>query len=72
MKNIENKCMLITYADSMGEKPEDSCPHSGTSTFRGSLAASMCCLSFPPPATGGFAVINYDTVDPALWQLGGH
>ena len=63
MKPIENKCMLITYADSFGgdlkrlEKTLDEC-------FSGIIAGVHILPFFPSSGDRGFAVINYDSVDP--------
>ena len=69
MKKTENKCMLITYADSMGgdlkalERVLDT-------YFREEIAGVHILPFFPSSGDRGFAVINYDGVDPAFgtWE----
>ncbi len=63
MKPIENKCMLITYADSMGgdlkklERVMDT-------YFREEIRGIHILPFYPSSGDRGFAVVNYDEVDP--------
>ena len=65
MKKIENKIMLITYADSMSrdlkELDEILAGH-----FRGIIGGLHVLPFYPSSGDRGFAVINYDIVDPAF------
>ena len=69
MKKIENKCMLITYANSMGgdlkalERVLDT-------YFKDEIAGVHILPFFPSSGDRGFAVVNYDKVDPAFgtWE----
>ena len=69
MKNIENKCMLITYADSMGKNLK-TLAHILDKHFSGVFGGVHVLPFFPSSGDRGFAVINYDTVDPAFgsWE----
>ena len=69
MKNIENKCMLITYADSMGKNLK-ALAHILDKHFSGVFGGVHVLPFFPSSGDRGFAVINYDTVDPAFgsWE----
>ena len=51
MKNIENKCMLITYADSMGKNLK-ALAHILDKHFSGVFGGVHVLPFFPPPATG--------------------
>ncbi|MBC5689586.1 sucrose phosphorylase [Mediterraneibacter sp. NSJ-55] len=65
MKKIENKIMLITYADSMSAnlKELDEILH----TYFTDCIGGLHVLPFyPSSGDRGFAVINYDMVDPAF------
>lgn len=63
MKKIENKTMLITYADTMGgnlqqlDRVLDEC-------FSGAFGGVHVLPFFPSSGDRGFAVICYDSVDP--------
>ena len=69
MKPIENKCMLITYANSMGgdlktlEQVLDR-------HFSRELGGVHILPFFPSSGDRGFAVVNYDIVDPdfGTWE----
>lgn len=65
MKKIENKIMLITYADSMSrdlkELDDILAEH-----FRGVIGGLHVLPFYPSSGDRGFAVINYDIVDPAF------
>lgn len=69
MKKIENKIMLITYADSMSkdlkELDEILSRH-----FKGVIGGLHILPFYPSSGDRGFAVINYDDVDPAFgtWE----
>ena len=69
MKKIENKVMLITYADSMGGdlKKLDAIMDK---YFDGMYGGVHVLPFFPSSGDRGFAVINYDIVDPAFgtWE----
>ncbi len=69
MKPIENKCMLITYADSMGgdlKKLEQVVDKH----FSRELGGIHILPFYPSSGDRGFAVVNYDIVDPAFgtWE----
>lgn len=69
MKKIENKIMLITYADSMGKDLKEL--HDILSEhFDGVIGGLHILPFFPSSGDRGFAVINYDNVDPAFgtWE----
>jgi len=63
MKKIENKIMLITYADSMGKDLKEL-DHVLDEKFKGIIGGIHILPFFPSSGDKGFAVINYDTVDP--------
>lgn len=63
MRQIENKCMLITYADSMGGDLK-ALEHVLDTYFKDEIAGVHILPFFPSSGDRGFAVINYDTVDP--------
>ncbi len=65
MKKIENKIMLITYADSMG-KDLNELNSILSSHFEGAIGGLHILPFFPSSGDRGFAVINYDEVDPAF------
>ena len=69
MRKIDNKVMLITYADSMGgdlKKLYDVLDKH----FQGVVEGVHILPFFPSSGDRGFAVINYDMVDPAFgdWE----
>lgn len=69
MKKLENKCMLITYADSMGSGLKDL----GTALdthFSGAVAGVHILPFFPSSGDRGFAPMDYHRVDPAFgdWE----
>ncbi len=69
MKKIENKIMLITYADSMG--PDiPALGHVLDTYFPGVFGGVHILPFFPSSGDRGFAVIHYNTVDPAFgtWE----
>ncbi|RRJ62849.1 sucrose phosphorylase [Paenibacillus oralis] len=65
MKKIQNEIMLITYSDSMGgnlkELYEVLDKH-----FQGIIGGVHILPFYPSSGDRGFAVINYDIVDPAF------
>ena len=69
MKRIENKIMLITYADSMSRNLEEL---DGIleEHFKGIIGGLHILPFYPSSGDRGFAVINYDQVDPAFgtWE----
>ena len=65
MRKIENKCMLITYADSMGGDLK-ALEHVLDTYFKEEIAGVHILPFFPSSGDRGFAVINYDIVDPAF------
>jgi len=69
MKKIDNKCMLITYADSMGGdlKKLDAILDKH---FPGVYGGVHVLPFFPSSGDRGFAVIHYNEVDPAFgtWE----
>lgn len=69
MKKIENKIMLITYADSMGKNLKELDDVLKTH-FQGVIGGLHVLPFFPSSGDRGFAVINYDTVDPSFgtWE----
>ncbi len=69
MRKIENKCMLITYANSMGGDLK-SLEEIVDTLFSKELAGIHILPFFPSSGDRGFAVINYDIVDPAFgtWE----
>lgn len=65
MKRVENKVMLITYGDTMASDLKE------LNTvldryFKGLFGGIHILPFFPSSGDRGFAVINYDTVNPAL------
>lgn len=69
MKKIENKIMLITYADSMGHNLKEL-EHILESCFEGVFGGLHILPFYPSSGDHGFAVISYDTVDPKFgtWE----
>ena len=65
MKKIENKIMLITYADSMGKDLKEL-NQILDEHFKGVIGGLHVLPFFPSSGDRGFAVINYDIVDPAF------
>lgn len=65
MKTIENKIMLITYADSMGKNLKEL-EEVLDDKFKGVICGLHILPFFPSSGDRGFAVINYDIVDPAF------
>ena len=65
MKKIENKIMLITYADSMGKNLKEL-NEILEKYFDGVIGGLHILPFFPSSGDRGFAVINYDIVDPAF------
>jgi len=62
---IDNKIMLITYADSMGGDLKSLSLNLDTH-FKGALGAVHILPFFPSSADRGFAPMRYDQVDPAF------
>ena len=69
MKKIANQVMLITYADSMGGTLKDLYKILDDH-FEGVVGGVHILPFFPSSGDRGFAVINYDKVDPAFgdWE----
>ena len=69
MKKIENKIMLITYADSMS-KDLKGLEQVLDRYFEGVFGGVHILPFFPSSGDRGFAVINYDTVEPSFgtWE----
>lgn len=69
MKKIENKIMLITYANTMGENLS-ALDGVLARYFEGVFGGVHILPFFPSSGDRGFAVINYDIVDPAFgtWE----
>ncbi len=65
MKKITNKAMLITYADSMGKNLKELYEVLDEH-FEGVFGGVHILPFFPSSGDRGFAVINYDIVDPAF------
>ena len=65
MKTIENKIMLITYADSMGKNLKEL-EQVLDDKFKDVICGLHILPFFPSSGDRGFAVINYDIVDPAF------
>ena len=69
MKPIENKCMLITYADSMGGNLKEL--EKVLDTYFSEEIRGVHILPFyPSSGDRGFAVINYDEADPKFGSFG--
>lgn len=65
MKRVENKAMLITYADALG--PDLPSLERVLDTYFPDVFGGIHILPFyPSSGDHGFAVIRYDTVDPAF------
>jgi sucrose phosphorylase len=69
LKPIENKIMLITYANTLGNNLQ-SLDRILSQQFSGLFGGVHILPFFPSSGDRGFAVIHYDTVDPALgtWE----
>jgi sucrose phosphorylase len=65
MKKVENKVMLVTYANTMG-KDLTALNEVLDRHFKGVFGGIHILPFFPSSGDRGFAVINYDIVDPAL------
>ncbi|WP_123043222.1 sucrose phosphorylase [Cohnella candidum] len=63
MKNITNQVMLITYADSMGNDLKELYGILDKH-FEGVIGGVHILPFYPSSGDRGFAVINYDSVDP--------
>jgi len=63
MKKIENKIMLITYANSMGSNLKEL-HQILDENFKDIIGGLHILPFFPSSGDRGFAVINYDRVDP--------
>lgn len=62
MRKLENKCMLITYADSMGNNLKDL-KEIIDEYFKGAVAGIHILPFFPSSGDRGFAPMNYHLVD---------
>ena len=62
---LTNKCMLITYADSLGENLKDLDEVLDTH-FADAVGGVHILPFFPSSADRGFAPMRYDIVDPAF------
>ncbi len=69
MRKIENKIMLITYANSMGKDLKEL-NQVLDKNFKGIIEGIHILPFFPSSGDRGFAVINYDIVDPEFgsWE----
>ncbi|MBO9596392.1 MAG: sucrose phosphorylase, partial [Cohnella sp.] len=69
MKKITNQVMLITYADGMGDNLKDLYDLLNNH-FDGVVGGVHILPFYPSSGDRGFAVINYDEVDPAFgsWE----
>lgn len=69
MKRIENKIMLITYADSLSKNLAELDEVMGR-YFPGLFGGLHILPFFPSSGDRGFAVVEYDSVDPAFgtWE----
>lgn len=65
MKKLENKCMLITYSDSMGENLKDLRTVLDKH-FSKAIGGIHVLPFFPSSGDRGFAPIDYHKVDPAF------
>lgn len=65
MKKVTNQIMLITYADSMGSDLKQL-QQTLDQHFTGVIEGVHILPFFPSSGDRGFAVIHYDTVDPAF------
>ena len=65
MKKLENKCMLITYSDSMGKNLDDL--EKVVDTYFSEAIGGIHVLPFfPSSGDRGFAPIDYEQVDPSF------
>lgn len=69
MKKISNQVMLITYADSMGSNLKDMYGILDE-YFEGVIGGVHILPFFPSSGDRGFAVINYDMVEPSFGDWG--
>lgn len=69
MQKVQNKIMLITYSDSMGGNLKELYEVLDTH-FEGVIGGVHLLPFYPSSGDRGFAVINYDIVDPAFgdWE----
>lgn len=69
MKKLENKCMLITYADSMGSQLKDL-DTVLERHFQKAIGGVHLLPFFPSSGDRGFAPMDYHRVDPAFgsWE----
>lgn len=69
MRPLENKCMLITYADSMGGDLK-ALEEILDTHFRQELGGVHILPFFVSSGDRGFAVVDYDTVEPSFgtWE----
>lgn len=69
MKQITNQIMLITYPNTMGSNLREL-KHTLKTHFEGVFGGVHILPFFPSSGDRGFAVINYDVVDPAYgtWE----
>ncbi len=65
MKKLENKCMLITYADSMGDNLSDLTTVMNKH-FKDAVGGIHILPFFPSSGDRGFAPMDYHVVDPAF------
>lgn len=65
MKKLENKCMLITYADSMGNNLKDL-KEITDKYFKDAVAGIHILPFFPSSGDRGFAPMSYQFVDEAF------
>ena len=65
MKKIENKIMLITYPDSMSKNLKEL-DKILEKHFQGVIGGLHILPFYPSSGDRGFAVINYDNVDPVF------
>lgn len=67
MRKIENKCMLITYSDSMGNNLNDL-KHVLDKYFRKAIGGVHILPFFPSSGDRGFAPMDYHKVDSAFGE----
>ncbi|MCF0130529.1 MAG: sucrose phosphorylase [Pseudobutyrivibrio sp.] len=65
MRKLENKCMLITYADCMGNNLKDL-KYVLDKHFKDAIGGVHVLPFFPSSGDRGFAPTNYHVVDPAF------
>ena len=65
MKKLENKCMLITYSDSMGHNLADL-NEILDKYFKNAVGGIHILPFFPSSGDRGFAPMDYHKVDPAF------